>query len=110
MDPALLAGVDDADDEDTSFAGVAVPNTTIATNTDDNSDAESNNNSIDPNEANDISSKASTYSTRSHLSIHSATSEPPQHPRDEENNLSEEQTKLDNKELPELETQVPILC
>ena len=80
------------------------------TNTDDNSDAESNHNSIDPNEANHISSKGSVHSTRSHLSIHSATSEPPQHPPDEEDNLSEDQTKLDNIELPELETQVPILC
>ena len=53
----MLAGVDDTDDEDTSFAvydedtslaGVPVPNTTIMTNSDDNSDAESNHNSIDP--------------------------------------------------------------
>ena len=51
MDPTLLAEVDDIDDKDTSFAGVhdkdtssagvPVPNTTIMTNTDDNSDAES---------------------------------------------------------------------
>ena len=85
----MLAGVDDADDEDTSFAGVhnkdtsfagvPVPNTTatIATNADDNSDAESGHNSIDCNEADDNSSKASIHSTGSHLSIHSATSEPP---------------------------------
>ena len=94
MDPALLARVDDADedtsfvgvhDEDTSFAGVPVPNTTITTNAYDNSDTESNHNSIDPNEANDNSSEASIHSMRSHLSIHSATSEPPQHPPDEEN-------------------------
>ena len=85
MDPALLAGVDDADDEDTSFAGVhdedtslvgvPVPNTTIMTNADDNLDAESDHNSVDPNEADDNSSKASVHSTRSHLSVHSATSE-----------------------------------
>ena len=58
MDPALLAGVDDTDDEDTSFAGVhdkdtsfagvPVPNTTLATNADDNSDADSVHKSIDP--------------------------------------------------------------
>ena len=85
----MLGGVDDADDEDTSFAGVhnkdtsfagvPVPNTTatISTNADDNSDAESGHNSIDCNEADDNSSKASIHSTGSHLSIHSATSEPP---------------------------------
>ena len=115
VDPALLAGVDDTDDKDSSFAGVhdentslegvPVPNTTVTTimiNADDDSDAESNHNSIDPNEANDNSSKASVHSTRSHIYIHSATSEPPQHPLDEE--------EPDNIELPELETQVPILC
>ena len=125
MDPALLAGVDDADDkdtsfagvddEDTSFAGVPVPNTvpntttTITTNTDDNSNAESNHNSIDPNKADVYSSKASIHSTGSHLSVHSTTSEPPQHPLDEEDNISEGQTKTDDIELPELETQVPVL-
>ena len=46
MDPALLAGVDDTDDKDTSFAGVhdkdtsfagvPVPSITVMTNTDDN--------------------------------------------------------------------------
>ena len=76
-------------DEDTSFSGVTVPNTTatIITNADDNSDADSDHNFIDPNEADDNSSKASVHSTGSHLSIHSATSEPPQHPLDEEDNL-----------------------
>ena len=64
----MLAGVDDADDEDTSLAGVhdkdtslagvPVPNTTIMTNADDDSDAESDHNSIDPNKADDNSSKA----------------------------------------------------
>ena len=58
MDPALLAGVDDADDEDTSLAGVPVPNSTVVTNAHDNLDAESNHNSIDPKEADDNSSKA----------------------------------------------------
>ena len=56
MDPVLLGGVDDVDDEDnsfvgvhnkdTSFTGVPVPNTTIATNADDNLDTESDHNSI----------------------------------------------------------------
>ena len=70
-------------------------------NADDNSDAESDHNSIDPNKANDNSSKASIHSTRSHTSFHSTTSEPPQHPLDEE--------EPDNTELPELEAQVPVL-
>ena len=96
-------------DEDTSFAGVPVPITSITTNADDNLDAESDHNSIDPNEADDNSSKASIHSTGSHFSIHSATSETPQHPLDEEDNLSEDQTEPDDIELPELETQVPIL-
>ena len=74
------------------------------TNTDDNSDAETDHNSIDPNETNDNSSKASVHSTGSHFSVHRATSEPPQHPLGEEYNLSEDQTKLDDVELPELET------
>ena len=117
MDPALLAGVDDVDDkdtsfaglhdEDTSFAGLPVPNTTIMTNADNDSDAESNHNFIDPNEADDNSSKASIHSTRSHISIHSDISEPPQHPPDEEDHLSKDQTKPDDIELPKLETQVP---
>ena len=115
----MLAGVDDADDEDTSLAGVhdkdtslagvPVPNTTIMTNADDDSDAESDHNSIDPNKTDDNSSKASIHSTGSLISIHSVTSEPPQHPQDEENNLYEDQTKPDDIELPKLETQVPIL-
>ena len=107
----MLAGVDDADnkdtslagvhDEDTSLAGVPVPNTTIMINTDDESDAESDHNSIGPNEADDNSSKASIHSTRSHIPVHSTTCEPPQHPPDEE--------EPDEIDLPELETQVPIL-
>ena len=102
MDPALLAGVDDADDEDTSLAGVPVPNTTIAMNADNDSDAESDHNSIDPNEADDNSSKASIHRTRSHIPVHSTTSEPPKHPPDEE--------EPDDIELPEWEAQVPVLC
>ena len=110
-DPALLAGVDDSDDEDedtslagvhdedTSLAGVPVPNTTITTNADNDSDTKSNHNSVDPNEAKHNSSKAS--STRSHIPVHNTTSEPPQHPPDEE--------ELDDIELPKLETQVPVL-
>ena len=88
-DPALLAGVDDADDEDTSLAevqgndtslaGVPVPNTTVMTHDNDDLDAESNHNSIDPNEADDNSSKASVHSTGNHIPVHSTTSEPPQH-------------------------------
>ena len=93
------------------IAGVPVPNTTatVATNADDNLDTKSDHNSIDPNEANDNSSKASIHSTRSHLSVYSVTNDPPQHP-DDEDNLSEDQTKPDDVELPKLETQVPILC
>ena len=104
VDPALLAGVDDTDDEnkDTSLAGVPVPNTTIRTNADNDLDTESDHNSIDSNKAIDNSSRASVHSTRSHIPIHSTTSKSPQHPTDEE--------ELDDVELPELETQVPILC
>ena len=111
MDPALLAGMDDDDDEDTSLAGVhgndtslaglPTPTPTVMTNNDDDWDAESNHNSVDPNEANENSSKASIHSTGSHIPVHSMTSEPPQHP------LGEEEP--DNIELPELETQVPTL-
>ena len=106
MDPALPTGVDDADDkdEDTSLTGVPVPNTTIMTNTDNKSDTESDHSSVHQ------SSKASTHSTRSHICICSATREPPQHPLDEEANLSKDETKPDNIELPQLETQVPVLC
>ena len=80
-DPALLAGVDDNDDDNTSLAGVPIP---IATNDDDDSDAESNHNSIDPNEADDNSSKASVHSTRSQAPVHNMIDEPPQLPLDEE--------------------------
>ena len=80
MDPALLAGVDDDDDEDTSLAGVQGDDTSLAgepagvpipivTNDDDDSDAESNHNSVDPNEADDNSSKASIHSTGSRLPV-----------------------------------------
>ena len=46
-------------------------------NADDKFDIESNHNSIDPNEADENSSKASVHCTRSHVSVHSATSKPP---------------------------------
>ena len=36
----------------TSFAGVPIPKTTVMTNADNNPDAESDHNSIDPHEAN----------------------------------------------------------
>ena len=113
MDPALLAGVDDDDkdnnkdislagvhDKDISFTGVPVCNTYIVTNADDDLDAESNRNSIDPNKADNNSSKAFIHSNGSYISIHSATSEPPQHPPDEEDKI---------EELPEPETEVPQL-
>ena len=95
--------MDDNDDNDTSLAGVPIPATTIVTNDDDNndSDAESDHNSIDPNEAGESSSKACVHSTRNHAPIHSMTSEPPQHPLDEE--------KLGDTQLPELETHFPVL-
>ena len=84
---------------DTSLAGVTIP---IATNHDnDNLDADSDHNSVDPNEANDNSSKASVHSTRSQAPVHSTTSEPPQHPLDEK--------EPDDIQLPELETQVPVV-
>ena len=110
MEPALLAGVDDDDDEDTSLAGVQGNNTSlarvpipIATNDDDDdSDAESDHNSIDLNEADDNSSKVSVHSARSHVPVHNMTAEPSQHPLDEE--------EWDDIELPEMETQVPVLC
>ena len=93
-----LAGVHG---NDTSLAGVPIPTTTVTTNNDNDLDAESDHNSIDPNKADENSSKASIHSTGSHVPVHSTTSEPPQHPLDEE--------ELDDIELPELETQVPIL-
>ena len=109
MDPALLAGVDDNNDKDTSLAGVhgddtylaGVPVPAITPNDDDDSDADSNHNSVDPNEADNNSSKASIHSTGSHIPVHNMTSEPPQHPPEED--------KPDDIELPELETQVPVL-
>ena len=110
-DPGLLAGVDDNDDkdtslagvqgDDTSLAGVPIPTTTIPTNNDDDSDAASNHNSIDPNKTNENSSNTSVHSTGSHVPVHSMTSEPLQRPLDEE--------ETDDIELPELETQVLVL-
>ena len=103
----MLARVDNADDkdtslagvhgDDTSLAGVPVPNTTIMANDNDDLDTESKHNSVDTNKADDNSSTASVHS----IPVCSTTSEPPQHPPDEE--------ELDYIELPELETQVPIL-
>ena len=87
---------------DTSLAGVSIPITTNDNDANDHSDVESNHNSIDPNKSDDNSSKASIHSTRSHAPVHNMTDEPPQLPLDEE--------ELDNTQLPELETQVPILC
>ena len=113
MDPALLAGVDDNDDDtslagvqgdDTSLAGVPIP-VVINDANDDNSDAETNHNSIDPNKADNNSSKASLHSTRSQAPVHNTTDEPPQLPPDEE-----ELDNTDDTQIPELETQVPTLC
>ena len=101
--------MDDDNDEDTSLAGVQGDNSSLAggpisvttNDNDDNSDAESNNNSIDPNKAENNSSKASIHSTRSHAPVQNMTDKPPQHPLDD--------CELDNTQLPELETQVPVL-
>ena len=96
--------MDDNNDEDTSLAGVQGNNISFASlpipimtnNDDDDLDAESDHNSVGPNEANNNSSKASIHTTRSHAPVHNMTDEPPQHPPDEE--------ELDDIELPELET------
>ena len=62
MDPGLLAGVDDDNDDDISLVGVQGNDTSLAgmpipiminDANDDNSDAESDHNSIDPNKADD---------------------------------------------------------
>ena len=111
-DPALLAGVDDGNDNDTSLAGVQGDDTSLAgvpipittTNDEDASDAESDHNSVDPNEADDNSSKASIHSTRSQAPVHTTTDEPPQLPPDEE-----EPDNTDDTQLPQLETQVPVV-
>ena len=113
MDPALLAGVDDDDDNDTSIAGVQVDDTSLAgvpipvlinDDNDDHLNAESDHNPIDPNKVDDNSSKASICSTRSQAPVHNMTDEPPQLPPDEE-----ELDNMDDTQLPELETQVPTL-
>ena len=88
--------------DDTSLARVPIPIMTNDDDDDDDSDAESDHNSIGPNEADDNSSKASVHSTGSQAPIHSMSNEPPQLPLDEE--------ELDDTQLPELESQVPILC
>ena len=116
MDPALLAGVDENDDDNTSLAGVQVEGTSLAgvpihtttvtaNDDEDNLDAESDHNSVDPNKANNNSSKASIHSTRGQTPVHSTIDEPPQLPPEED-----EPDDMDNTQLPDLETQVPILC
>ena len=102
---------DDNDDEDTSLAGVQgdntylagvpIPTTTIVTNNDNDLDAESDHNSVDPNNIDESSSKASIHSTGSHIPVHNMIDEPPQHHPDEE--------EPEDIGLPELETQVPVL-
>ena len=103
MDPVLLAGVDEGNDGDTSLAGVPIP---IMTNNDndDDLDAESDHNSIDPNKADNNSCKASVHSTGSQAPVDIMIDESPQLPLDEE-----ELDGMDDTQLPELETQVPIL-
>ena len=104
--------MDDNDDDDTSLAGVQGNNTSLAevpipvTTNDDNdhSDTESNHNSIDSNEVDDNSSKAYIHSTISQAPVHTTTDEPLQLLLDEE-----ELDNIDDTQLPELETQVPIL-
>ena len=71
------------------------------TNDNDN-DSEYDHNSVDPNKADNNSSKASVHSTGSHAPVHNMTDEQPQHSLDKE--------ELDDIGLPELETQVPVLC
>ena len=56
---------------------------------------------LTPMRLDDNSSKASIHSTRSHAPVHNTTDEPPPHHPDEE--------ELDDIQLPELETQVPVL-
>ena len=72
---------------------------------DDHSDVESNNNSVDHNEVANNSSIASIHSTRSQAPVHTTTDEPPQLPPEQE-----EPDNMDDTQLPELETQVPVLC
>ena len=95
MTNTSLAGVQD---DDTSLAGVPMP--IMANHDDDDSDPESDHNSVDCNEADDNSSKASVPG--SHSPVHNTTDEPPQLPPDEK--------EPDDTQLPELETQVPVLC
>ena len=113
-DPALLAGVDNDDDNnnslagvqgnDISLAGVPIP-ITIDNDDNDHSNTESNHNSVDPNEVDNNSSKASVCSTGSQAPVHNMTDEPPQLPLDEE-----ELDNMDNVQLPELEAQLTTLC
>ena len=113
MDHALLGGVDDNNDDDTYLAGVqdddtylaGVPIPIMINNADkDNLGTESSHNSIDPNKADNNSSKASLHRARSQAPVHNTTDEPPQLPPDEE-----ELDNTDNTQLPGLETQVPTL-
>ena len=97
-DDTSLAGVQG---DDTSLAGVPIP-VMINDDKEDNSDAESNHNSANPNEADNNSSKASMHSTRSQAPAHSLSDEPPHLPPDEED--------TDDTQPPKLETHVPILC
>ena len=87
-----------------SLAGVLIP---IITNDDDEADLDtkSNHNSVDPNEADDNSSIASLHSTGSQAPVHITNDEPSQLPLEEE-----EADDMDDTQIPEMETQVPILC
>ena len=92
--------------DDTSLAGAPIP---IMTNDDNkvSSDAKSDHNSVYPNEADNNSSKASLHSTGSKAPVHNMNDEPPQLPPDEEelDNMDD----MDDTQLLETETQVPIL-
>ena len=92
-----------AQGNDTSLAGVPIP--IMTTDNDDHLDTESDHNSVYPNEVHDNSSKASIHSTGTQAPVCTPTDEPPQLPPEEE-----EPDNMDDTHLPELETQVPILC
>ena len=68
--------------DDTSLAGVPIP--ILTNNDDDGLDSESDHNSIDPNDIDNNSSKASVHSPGSHAQVHNMTDEPTQLPLDEE--------------------------
>ena len=90
--------------DNTTLAGVPIP-IMINGNDDDNSDKQSDHNSIDPSKADDNLSKVSLHSAGSQAPVHNVTDEPPQLRPDEE-----EPDNMDDTQLPELETQVPTLC